>query len=342
MSKQVRQYNSLLSYFPRLITSASLLLLCNPVQAAEHFDKENTEPQVSCADSYSTESTSWLDRTHSRWSERVCNTAANFDHFFGDSRNDKEYTSSFVRLYNSFVITQENHTVFAFNPRLRARIVLPNLQKRLNVLITDDSEDQDSLSPSEEALPTTNQADTHYNATLRWIADAKNNRQLNLDVGIRLNNGLDPFVKSQFRYYYAVNEKQRWTFGETFFWRAQEGFGEKTQLDLDHQLGRDKLIRWTSVATFSEESQGVDWLQQLTLFHQLDTKQALSYTIATDGFTLPHTTAENYSVSMRYRRNIYRPWLFYEVEPQLNWPLEENHEFTPAVIFRIEALFGKN
>lgn len=323
-----------------VLISASLLLLCNSLQATEPFNNENNV--VSCTNSAEVDSLNWLDRIHSRWSERVCNTSAHFDHFFGDINNQKEYTSSSVRLYNSFVVTQKDHTVFAFNPRIRARIVLPNLEKRFNLLITDDSENQNSLSPSDESLPKSNKTDTHYSATLRWIADEKNNRQLNLDVGIRLNNGLNLFTQSQFRYYYIVNENQRWTFGETFFWRSQEGFGEKTQLDLDHQLGNNKLIRWTNAATFSESSQGLDWLEQFTLFQQIDTKQALSYTIAMNGFTLPNPIAENYEISMRYRRNIYRPWLFYELEPQLNWPLEENHEFTPAVIFRIEALFGNS
>jgi len=227
MNISITQLRKPLNRLVHLLISASLLLLCDSLQATEHFDKENNA--ASCTNSAEVDSWNWLDRMHSRWSERVCNTSAHFDHFFGDINNQKEYTSSSVRLYNSFVITQKDHTVFAFNPRVRARIVLPNLEKRFNLLISDDSENQNSLSPSEESLPKNKTLNTHYSATLRWIADAKNNRQLNLDVGIRLNNGLDLFTQSQFRYYYVVNESQRWTFGQTFFWRAQEGFGEKTQ-----------------------------------------------------------------------------------------------------------------
>ena len=303
---------------------------------------KKTEALGSCHDKTTLENhTVWLDRLHSRWSQRVCNTAANFDQFFGDSRNDREYLSSSVRLYNSFVLTDTDHTFLSFNPRIRARIALPNLEKKFNLLITDDSENLNSLSPSEEVLPTTSNEKNHYTATLRWIADARNNRQLNLDIGTRFNRGLEFFARSQFRYYYIVNEQQRWTFDQTFFWHTKEGFGEKTQLDLDHQWGNNKLIRWTSAGTFSEISQGIDWLQQLTLFQKIDSKQALSYTLAIDGFTRPSADVENYQISMRYRRNFYRPWLFYEIEPQLNWPLEQNHAFTPAIIFRIETLFGE-
>ncbi len=315
------------------------LLWCPPLFAAEKI-VITPEALTPCAESSSAPTDSWLDRTHTTWSERVCNTAVHFDRFFGDTRYDSEYASSLVRVYNSFSLTQKDSTILAFNPRIRARIALPNLQEKFNLLISDDTQDQDALSPSAEILPEHN-SNNHYSATLRWIAQTEKKHQLDLDVGTRFNHGLQFFTQTRFRYYYILNEAERWNFSETLFWRAREGFGERSQLDFDHLLAANKLFRWTSAATFSESTQGVDWLEQFTLFQQLDVKQALSYTFAFSGFTIPAFTTENYGISARYRRNIYSNWLYLELEPQLNWPLDQQHEFTPAFILRIEAQFGQ-
>jgi hypothetical protein len=40
--------------------------------------------------------------------------------------------------------------------------------------------------------------------------------------------------------------------------------------------------------------------------------------------TRPSTVVENYRVYTRYRRNFLRSWLYYELEPDINWPREDD------------------
>jgi hypothetical protein len=46
----------------------------------------------------------------------------------------------------------------------------------------------------------------------------------------------------------------------------------------------------------------------------------------------------NYKATVRYRRNIYRPWLFLELVPETNWrqDVTGNREFVPAFTARLE------
>jgi hypothetical protein len=46
----------------------------------------------------------------------------------------------------------------------------------------------------------------------------------------------------------------------------------------------------------------------------------------------------NYRVIGKYRRNIYRPWLFLELVPETNWRREVTgiREFVPAFTVRLE------
>jgi hypothetical protein len=46
----------------------------------------------------------------------------------------------------------------------------------------------------------------------------------------------------------------------------------------------------------------------------------------------------NYRVISKYRRNIYRPWLFLELVPETNWrrDVTGNREIVPAFTVRLE------
>jgi hypothetical protein len=50
---------------------------------------------------------------------------------------------------------------------------------------------------------------------------------------------------------------------------------------------------------------------------------------------------DNYTLSYRYRFNALREWLFFEVEPFIEFPEEENYTTTPGVALRIEGFFHK-
>jgi hypothetical protein len=47
---------------------------------------------------------------------------------------------------------------------------------------------------------------------------------------------------------------------------------------------------------------------------------------------------------VRYRRNFLRPWLFVEVEPAVNWPLDETtlqRDISFSFMLSLEMIFGR-
>jgi hypothetical protein len=61
------------------------------------------------------------------------------------------------------------------------------------------------------------------------------------------------------------------------------------------------------------------------------------------GVNHPEWTIDNYRVGTRYRRNFYRPWLFFEIEPEVTWPKKVDGHREPlfATTFLIEFQFGR-
>ena len=50
---------------------------------------------------------------------------------------------------------------------------------------------------------------------------------------------------------------------------------------------------------------------------------------------------DKYTLSYRYRFNALREWLFFEIEPFIEWPKDENFTTTPGIALRIEGFFSK-
>lgn len=302
---------------------------------------KNPIPESACS-KYQLNNETWLDRTHRNITRTLCRQAAKFDRFFGDVRDGDDYTSTFVRVRNSFIFTQEENINFAFRPRLRGRFYLPELQDRFNLLIFDDSSNDSTISSSEEVVPEDATGNPNrYSAALRWIVKRSDTLQLDFDLGARFNAGIESFVKVRYRKLMHLTDNTRFRFANTTFWRDNRGFGNEFEANYEVLITDHKLFRWENRYTFSEESDGIDFHQRILYFRELDDKRAVSYFVGFNGSTLPKPVLKNYGLGTRFRKNVLRSWLFIELEPEINWPVERLREATPRITFRIEAQFNE-
>ncbi len=294
-----------------------------------------------CSDHTDNEDLRWIDRTHLKISQSLCDRVNEFDEFFGNFDYNDTQTRSFIRIRNEISWENLSGINTRFKPRIRAKIRLPALENRLNLIISDEPQENTSLSNNIEQSQ--EQIDNNEDVTtaLRWTARAEGHIETDFDVGARFNSGLDGFVRGRYRYTKPIGLKNLLRFRQEIFWRNSEGVGEATQINFQHQYSNAFLLESSSSATFSEASQGVDWSQRFSVYQKLDPLRALSYNILALGYTRPGFTTENYGISMRYRKNIYSHWLYAELEPEITWPLTNNREFTQKIIFRIEAQLGK-
>ncbi|HMP77787.1 MAG TPA: hypothetical protein PKE12_15940 [Kiritimatiellia bacterium] len=128
--------------------------------------------------------------------------------------------------------------------------------------------------------------------------------------------------------------------GETLFWESDDGFGEKTQLDIGRPLGSNTLIRASSAAVWSETSRGVNLGQSLTWSHRLSQRRTVSLRAGALGHTEPETMVDLYTARAIWRQRIYRDWLFLEFEPGVDFPEERDFKATPLVSLRVDVILG--
>ncbi|MDT8437617.1 MAG: hypothetical protein RQ729_01255 [Wenzhouxiangellaceae bacterium] len=306
-----------------LQTGPAWLLLAGGVAAwAETPEQPPTEDvELACRDPEGRPE-SWLDRTHSYLSRKLCEPAAWFDGFFGGERAYEETTvGSFFRLRNSLVWDQSRD--FGHDIQLSANIRLPQVSDRVRLLISRDETLEGDGNIGDIARDPDDENQTRLG--LRLLLSDLGRTQFDVDGTIKVSGGgLNPRVRGRVRHTRGLTDTTlaRWT--QSLFWERDDGFGTTSRADFEWLPNRLTLVRLTGRGTVSQESDGIDWRTGLIGFRQLDRKSAVRSEIGAFGFTDPGLEAEEWFVNVRYRRSFLRDWLFYELQPEHAWPIDEN------------------
>jgi hypothetical protein len=100
-------------------------------------------------------------------------------------------------------------------------------------------------------------------------------------------------------------------------------------------------LRASQTGSWKEGRPGIHWGTELSFLERLSQKTVLNVKAGARGETQPFVYTDRYRLSLRVRKNMYRPWLFVEVEPELYWPRdnEGNYRKYNAFTFRVEIQF---
>ena len=127
---------------------------------------------------------------------------------------------------------------------------------------------------------------------------------------------------------------------ETLFWYDSTGPGETSRLDIERRLSEDYLFRSTSQATWLDETQQFDLGQDFYLIHTINKYRGIIYQTGLTAASEPdiHTTA--YLLSVRFRQQIHSDWLFFEINPKIIYPQENDFNSQYSLTFKLEVVFG--
>ncbi|HEY6096576.1 MAG TPA: hypothetical protein VIU83_00870 [Candidatus Deferrimicrobium sp.] len=286
----------------------------------------------------------WVDRTHSRVERNLFDAAVWFDRFFGEDRMVvTERPASFLRWKGELQWDEEEH--YSLRSTVRASLRLPRMKDRWHLIFSSESSgDPNAIIPEDPGNPALNIGSHGRTSSTELVYDVlrTSNSILDVGAGVRVKIPPDAFVRTRYQYAQPVGINILGRFTATAFWDALDGFGESNQVDLERWLAPPTLLRWSHSLTIEEKSDGWTWGTELSLLHKLSPKSAISFAAGVSGSTRPAWIAQNYRILSRYRRNVWRKWLFLEGEPYIHWPREEDGSRKPVwgAVLRAEILFA--
>ena len=277
----------------------------------------------------------WVDTTHSYATNQAQSLAEWMDGFFGDPNYDIESAESLLRL--DFSNEWDEKDSWESRIRLRGKLQLPRISRRLNLVFS--GEDGDQLN--EEELQQEDRVALQYNVAER------NQSRLDLSLGLNLKR-FRPGIR--FRNQGPVTEKSSYRFTQRLQWEDDEGFYTTGEVELNRVLDEDKLLRWGNRLVYGEETEGTEWRSGLSLRQRLrdpaKKKQfVVNYFTSVNGVTDPHSYTKNYRLGVQFRRQVYRKYLYLELEPSYNWRkrhVDDDRDGVWNIVMRLEIALQRD
>lgn len=276
----------------------------------------------------------WVDTSHAYATDQAQALTEWMDDFFGEPNYDLEQAESQLRIqWRNSWDEQDNYNT---KVRLRGKLQLPKLSQRLNLIFS--GEDGDTLVEDERT-------DDDSAELLFKLNDVSRQR---LDLTLNLNSdGLRPGVR--YRNKGPIDDKHYYRYTQRLEWESDEGFYTTGQLNLDRIIDDTKLLRWSNRVVYGEETLGTEWRSIVSLSvrkppERNADQRVIAYYGGVEGNTDP-SFIENYRAGVVFRRNFYRKFLFFEVEPSYNLRKrvdDEDRDGVWNVILRLEIVLERD
>lgn len=280
----------------------------------------------------------WLFGFHDAISDSVYGTALWFDSFFASDEIDGTNTKSSLRVRVGWEPRARDLSVFT--QKFRLRLKLPNLEQKVDFIFSDELDDNQTDNDYQGRNLTSNGGDS-LTAAIRLININKPTRFLDSRVGI--SSG-DLFAKVRLKFLTDFSEKHIFELQPSVYYYLKDGFGQGLRAEYNYNYSKDRQFRTNLRVRFSQAFDGYRWSQQNYLLRQIDRRQAsaIGFVIQGEDNNDRGFVADNYKLSYLYRANAYRKWLFFEIEPFLEWPEKEGYSTTPGIALRVEGYFNKD
>lgn len=278
----------------------------------------------------------WLDTMHQSIASSVNTSALWFDDFFAlDEFKTREEAYGEARIRLGW--EPRSRSVNDFDTRFKVRVKLPNLKNRADLILSDfddDRPDNDIQASGVNDFVEQNR----FSLALRWRSNPESGLSHRIGVGRRLQ----AFVKSRYRNAHILTDKTtlRWETSADVY--SDDGLGADFSWQLGYTATEQSIYRWNNHFYFRDRTSDWLWQHSLQKLTQFDEKNALIAGIYIEGLSRPNYRLEEYLISLRWRENALRKWLFYEVEPFILWRRDEGFSASYGIALRVEGFFGKS
>ena len=275
-----------------------------------------------------------VDAGHQRVSRAVTELADSIDTFFSDEIHEEQINRSRIRLSGGLRVAEYDGVDPLF--RVRLNLKMPRITRRLNLVV--DSAGDASLS---DDIDVDSGEDGDLAGFLRFFVFKGDPTLLALDAGLRFRPVPDPFLRARLLREFAWG---RTILRPTQFFvvDVEDGLGTRTRVDLDRRLNRKTLLRLRGDLEVTMESHGLEMRPAALLYRRIDRRSWLRLKLGIEADSDPPRTVDRYVVGARYRRNVWRRWLFVEIEPMFRFDDDREYRPAPAIDLRLETIFGGN
>jgi hypothetical protein len=218
--------------------------------------------------------------------------------------------------------------------RFKIRVKLPALQDRVELLLSDDEEDV-----NQQAVKAARSDQLGSDDTATVALQFKDKPDSKIAYRIGLGRGSQVYTRARYSDKLDVNERNKISYSAEANYYTDDQLGVEARISFIHTLSKNKAIEFDNTFRYRDKTEDLFWRHEIQYLYLKDSKTSYLFSAMVDGLNKPSYQEEQVLVSMRYKRNVLRPWLFLEVEPYVIWLRQENFRTSVGVAIRAEVHF---
>ena len=316
----------------------------------EHFEDPapGDTPDIDCeAPKLKTADPDLLDTTQVTIEQVVYSTSRWFDGLFGQS--NVECAGNVTRGYVSLGTRWDERDGAKVRARFRARVALPAISRRANLIVGRGDADRFIEGTDDENIQTlpdrfNDFGEQDFLLGLGYARGGGLRKGWDLGIGVKLSLPPDPYVRARYHVNPVVSGRWLWRMTPQLFWQETRGWGVSLTNSVDFAISPEWMLRSWSSMVEDEVSEGLDWTQKFTAYHNVSPRSAVAYSIYAVGETDRDVPIKDAGFEVRFRRRILREWFFVELLTSLSYPrdfLEERRERNIGIGIEFEMQFGE-
>ena len=321
------------------------LILLMGTASAQQTSPEKSETGTGTAVLKPAEETT-VDKLYDATTKLLRDAVGEVDSFFVDdyyTTYEDNSTRLRLRLDTSWV---QNHG-WEVKPKVKFHFVLPGLGERIRLVVNDDdTSDSEAGTAGDE-----NESD----AALRWMGYQSKKAALSFDLGLRIKSSrLDPFLRMNSAIQYNISKNWYGQTSNRLFYYSKTSWRDDFRQSFNRKIADDLLFRSRTRIQFFDENDFNPYMEQkFSLFQTLNKKSAIAYETLWrlqaeedsifDEDEIKGELKDNYQqvqLRLRYRRNVWRDWLYVELWPIIAKTEERDWDTVLGAFFRLEVTFG--
>ncbi len=291
----------------------------------------------------------WLDRYRDIFKTTVDDSADWVDGTVAVEGREDKRENVYGRISGN--VYWQNREGFTFRGRFRIKLDLDSINHRYNAIIgkgdpADFIDDRYDSSPRFASFYRGDESD-EFLAGVSYRPDWVNSGSFSLGGGVSFSGGVNPYVNVNYRYRH-VSKDERWMVGayQTFYYQTgDDGFGSRTTFEPEYLISENWLLRNYTTLELNQSLLGLEWQTTFTLYQDLGRNRAIAYEAGVLGETDREISLVNYGVTVTYRQQMFREWLYGEVTVGVAYPREFptwERRGDPMIGFGVEFFFGKD
>lgn len=270
--------------------------------------------------------------------QSLVNSASTIDNYYFENKNEniEDYNGTFgIIELSTFYNEDEN---LSFDQSIKIKLQLPKLKDWLNLVFESD-EDRKTKDYVEDH--TSNRNDS-YNLSLLYNKIVNDTVDFKTKLGVKLNNGLDPFVKTQVEKRWDNIYGIDYIFSQSLKQSVNKKLESTSYFKITKELSENLYLHnYNEYYWHSVDKENSEFAHSIYLNQRITNKDLLTYQIGTSINNIDsNMKIKRNSLSLKYR-HFYREWLYSDIIPENYYRIEDNFKPKFALRFNIGMYFNK-